>query len=82
MYVMNLSWQQNFVKSYQADGSIKFLKSAAVLRLIQSAIIGDLLMKVESISDMQLIWTTWLLWAWEDISEMWPVIKHYIFVKV
>jgi hypothetical protein len=49
---MKLSWQQNLVNSYQADGCIRFFESAAFMRLIQSGIIGVLMMELESNSDM------------------------------
>ena len=49
---MKLSWQRNLVKSYQADGCIRFFESVAFVRLIQSAIIGVLMMELESNSDM------------------------------
>jgi len=48
---MKLSWQQNLVKSYRADGRIKFFESAAYVRLIPSAIIRVLMMELELISD-------------------------------
>jgi hypothetical protein len=48
---MKLTWQQNLVKSYLADGRIKFFESAAYTRLIPSAIIRVLVMELESISD-------------------------------
>ena len=48
---MKLSWQQNLVKSYRADGRIKFFESAAFMRLIPCTIIRVLMMELESIFD-------------------------------
>ena len=47
---MKLSWQRNLVKSYQADGHIRFFESTAFVRLIQSAIFRVLMIELESIS--------------------------------